>query len=133
MNKFFLAAVGILLVATMSGCDGDSGGSSDNSGLLSGRWDGFQVTATNGIAVTRDLMMKLSHDAQDNVSGTKQLGDPDRNIKQTVAGEFFPNSSILDLTVVTAGVSSKETWRLEDGGNTLTLVSGGSAQVSRID
>jgi hypothetical protein len=120
----------LLLVLSSAGCNSDGGGS-DNSGLLSGAWDGYQVTATNGIAVTRDLVMKLSHNAENRVTGTKVLGDPSRNIKQTVDGEFFPESSVLDLTVTVSGASVKETWRLEDGGITLTLVSGGAAQVSR--
>jgi len=132
MKKFSHLVFGLLLVMSFAGCNSDSGGS-DNSGLLAGAWDGYQVTATNGIAVTRDLVMKLSHNSQNRVTGTKVLGDPSRNIQQTVDGEYFPESSVLDLTVVVPGSVVKETWRLEDGGSTLTLVSGGAAQVSRTD
>jgi hypothetical protein len=126
MNRFFLLIVALILIAA-AGCNSDSGGS-DNSGLLTDRWEGFQVSTTNGIFVTRDLVMKLSHDSNNNVTGTKQLGN---STKQTVKGEFFPASSVLDLTVTDSGVKFEETWRLEQGGMTLTLVSGGSAQVSR--
>lgn len=131
-RKIIRAGCGALLLAALSvcavSCEGDSGGG--DGGILAGKWVGFTISATNGISVTRDLVMRLSHSSADNITGTKKIGSQDA---QPLVGTYFPATSVMEVSVATPSGNVAETWRLEEGGNTLTQVAGASAQVNRVD
>ncbi|HMO04208.1 MAG TPA: hypothetical protein PKC67_02015 [Kiritimatiellia bacterium] len=116
-----------LLLATLAflGCN-DSGGG--DGGVLSGTWRGFTISATNGISVTRDQIMKLRHSGTDNITGTQKTGSEKSS---PLVGTYYPASSIMEITVATREGNRDEVWRLEEGGGVLTQVSGGNGQVFR--
>ncbi len=120
--------VAVLLAATLLvvSCDSDNG--DGKGGVLAGKWSGYTITATNGIAVTRDLVLKLKHNSSDIVTGTSKTGKDDA---RPLVGTYFPASSVAEFSVSTPDGTVEQVWRLEDGGMTLTEVSGGVAQVYR--
>jgi len=115
----------LLALLTLLGCD-DSGGG--DGGVLSGTWRGFTISATNGISVTRDQVMKLRHSGTDNITGTQKYGNEKSS---PLVGTYFPASSIMEITVASGGGNRDEVWRLEEGGGVLTQVAGGTGQVFR--
>lgn len=125
-RRRWLPLLALLLAPLLQfGCN-DSGGG--DGGVLAGAWRGFTISSTNGVQVTRDLVMKLRHSSSDSITGTQKTGN-DKSVP--LVGNYFPASSIMEITVATSGGNRDEVWRLEEGGGVLTQVSGGTGQVFR--